>query len=234
MSQSHTTSPGRARTVLTVLVLTAVLGALAGIVGNTVGLPPAVMWVIFFPPAFVTYQLLFRRRRTAADVGPAMAEQVLLDAGNTGGRVIQSLLPLIGVVLGAIGVTILVRAAGEIGTASVLTTIAGVALIVLPLRHVIGWDVSYKGHRIRFENDACFGERFLIDGQLMDRGGIGLEMVLSGTIASGDGAGDVIRVTSYAGLPTFHCRIVAVSATGLPRAESTGPLSARMASSGQP
>ena len=59
-------------------------------------------------------------------------------------------------------------------------------------------------------------------------------MELSGTITSGDGAGDVIRVTSYAGLPTFHCRIVAVSATGLPRAESTGPLSARTASSGQP
>ena len=40
MSQSHTTSPGRARTILTVLVLTAVLGAFAGIISNTVGLPP--------------------------------------------------------------------------------------------------------------------------------------------------------------------------------------------------
>ena len=85
------------------------------------------------------------------------------------------------------------------------------ALIVLPLRHVIGWDVSYKGHRIRFENDACFGERLLIDGQLVDRGGVGLQMVLSGTIASGDGAGDIIRATSHAGPVTFSCRIVAKS-----------------------
>ena len=85
------------------------------------------------------------------------------------------------------------------------------ALIVLPLRHVIGWDVPYKGHRIRFENDACFGERLLIDGQLVDRGGVGLQMVLSGTIASGDGAGDIIRATSYAGPVTFSCRIVAKS-----------------------
>ena len=117
----------------------------------------------------------------------------------------------------------LFRAGGGVGMASVGMTVAGVMLIVLPLRHVIGWEVSVQRPRIRFENDACFGERLLIDGQHVDRGGVGLHMELSGTIASGDGAGDVIRVMSYAGLPTFHCRIVAVSATGLPRADVDGP-----------
>ena len=34
-------------------------------------------------------------------------------------------------------------------------------------------------------------------------------MELSGTITSGEGAGDVIMATSHAGLPTLHCRIVA-------------------------
>ena len=140
---------------------------------------------------------------------------MLLEASNTGGRVVQSLLPLVGTVLGILGVTMLFRADGGFNVLSVTLTVAGALLIVLPLRTVIGWDVSHKGHAIRFENDPCSGERLLIDGQLVDRGGVGLHMELSGTIASGDGAGDIIRVTSHAGLPTFHCRIVAVSAVGV-------------------
>jgi hypothetical protein len=223
----HTSKgPARARTLATILVLIAVLGGIAGILSNTVGLSPAVMWAVLMPNLFLVSRLLFTKRRTAPPANPSMSEQVLLDASNTGGRVIQSLLPLVGIVLGVIGVTMLFRAGGGVGVASVAMTVAGVVLIGLPLRHVIGWDVSYRGHRIRFENDACFGERLLIDGQLVDRGGVGLRMVLSGTIAGGDGAGDIIRATSFAGLPTFHCRIVAAS--------TTGSLNARMASSGQP
>ena len=109
----------------------------------------------------------------------------------------------------------LVRAGGGFGAASVVTTIAGVLLIVLPLRTVIGWDVFYKGHTIRFENDPCSGERLLIDGQLVDRGGVGLHMELSGAIASGAGAGEVIHATSFAGIPTFRVRIVAESPVGV-------------------
>ena len=216
MSHRQKKGPGRARTITTVLVLTGVLGAMAGIISNTVGLSPAVMWPIFMPSVFLLYRLLFSKRRTTAPSDPSMTAHVLLDVSNTGGRVIQSLLPLAGTVLGVIGVTMLFRAGGGVGVASVAMTVAGVMLIVLPLRHVIGWDVSYKGHAIRFENDPCSGERLLIDGQLVDRGGVGLHMELSGTITSGEGAGDVIMVTSHAGLPTFHCRIVALSAAGLP------------------
>ena len=84
-----------------------------------------------------------------------MAEQVLLDAGNTGGRVIQSLLPLIGVVLGAIGVTILVRAAGEHRNRLGSDHDRGRHAHRAAAAARDGWDVSYKGHRIRFENDAC-------------------------------------------------------------------------------
>jgi hypothetical protein len=162
--------PARARTLATILVLIAVLGGIAGILSNTVGLSPAVMWAVLMPNLFLVSRLLFTKRRTAHPGNPSMSEQMLLDASNTGGRVIQSLLPLVGIVLGVIGVTMLFRAGGGVGVASVAMTVAGVVLIGLPLRHVIGWDVSYKGHRIRFEKDACFGERLLIDGQLVDRG----------------------------------------------------------------
>jgi len=216
MSHSQKNASGRARTIATVLVLIAVLGGIAGVTSNAVGLSPAVMWAILMPNLFLVSRLLFSKRRTTPPGNLSMTEHVLLEASNTGGRVIQSLLPLVGTVLGIIGVTMLFRAGGGVGVASVTTTVAGVILIVLPLRHVIGWDVTYKGHVIRFENDPCSAERLLIDGQLVDRGGVGLHMELSGTIASGDGAGDVIRVTSFAGLPTLRCRIVALSAAGLP------------------
>jgi len=216
MSHRQKNASGRARTITTVLVLIAVLGGIAGITSNAVGLSPAVMWAILMPNLFLVSRLLFSKRRATPPGNPSMTEHVLLEASNTGGRVIQSLLPLVGTVLGIIGVTMLFRADGGVGVASVAMTVAGVALIVLPLRHVIGWDVSYKGHAIRFENDPCSAERLLIDGQLVDRGGVGLHMELSGTITSGEGAGDVIMVTSHAGLPTLHCRIVALSAAGLP------------------
>ena len=226
MSHSQKKVPGRATTITTVLVLTVVLGVIAGVSSNFVGLSPAVMWAILMPNLFLVSRLLRGKRHTTPPGNPPLTEHMLLEASNTGGRVIQSLLPLLGTVLGVIGVTMLFRAGGGVGVVSVAMTVVGVLLIVLPLRHVIGWDVAYKGHAIRFENDPCSGERLLIDGQLVDRGGVGIRMELSGTIASGDGAGDIIRVTSHAGLPTMHCRIVALSATG--------PLSARMASSGQP
>jgi hypothetical protein len=200
--------PSRALTIAIVLGCTIILGVVAGTLGNFGGLPPAVMFAIIMPLA---WRLLIGRRRKSTSNEPAKAVQVLFEGSNTRGRVVQSLLPLIGTVVGAIGVTMLVRAGGGFGAASVVTTIAGALLIVLPLRTVIGWDVSYKGHTIRFENDPCFGERLLIDGQVVDRGGVGLDMVLLGTIASGEGAGDVIRATSFAGIPTFRCRIVAES-----------------------
>ena len=208
MSHAQKKVPGRARTIATVLVLTAVMGVVAG----NFRLTPGVMWVIFMPNVFLIYRLLVGKRRTPPPSGPSTTEHVLLEASNTGGRVVQSLLPLVGTVLGILGVTMLFRADGGVGVLSVTMTVAGALHIVLPLRTVIGWDVSHKGHAIRFENDPCSGERLLIDGQLVDQGGVGIHMELLGTIANGDGAGDVINVTSHAGLPTFYCRIVAVSA----------------------
>ena len=203
-------SPGTLSTIVTILVCTLVLGGLGGMISGTVGLPPAVMWAIVMPNVFVWW-LLFNRGRKTTLSDPLHSEQVLLEASNTRDRVVQALLPLLGVMLGIGGVTLLVRAGGGVSVASVGMTVAAVLLIVLPLRTILAWDLTYKGHAIRFENDACFGERLLIDGRLVDRGGLGLRMELTGTIASGAGAGDLIRVTSFAGIPTMRCRIVAES-----------------------
>jgi hypothetical protein len=162
------------------------------------------------PPNLLLYRLLFHRRAVPPREA-SRAEQVLLEASNTRGRLVQALLPLVGVVLGVGGVLMLVRAGGGLSIASVAMTVAAVVLIVVPLRTIIAWDVTHKGHAIRFENHPYFGERLLIDGSLVDRGGVGLHMELTGTIANGAGAGDVIRVTSFAGIPTIWCRIVAES-----------------------
>jgi hypothetical protein len=39
---------------------------------------------------------------------------------------------------------------------------------------------------------------------------VGIHLVLSGRIASGDGTGETVKAISRAGHPTFYCRIVAL------------------------
>jgi hypothetical protein len=104
-----------------------------------------------------------------------------------------------------------VRAGGGPSVVAVSTTAIGLVLIAVSLRSVVAWDVTYKGHAIRFQNDSCFAEQLYIDGQRVARGGVGYVMELSGTIPSGEGAGETIRATSRAGVLSFSCRIVAIS-----------------------
>jgi|SoiMethySBSTD1v2_1073268.scaffolds.fasta_scaffold00049_98 hypothetical protein len=210
MSNTQITPSRGARTIVTLLVLIVVLGVTGAVVASVVGRSPAVASSVVIPSVLLLYRFLLRRRAVPPR-DASRAEHVLLEASNTRGRVVQAVLPLVGVVLGMGGVTMLVRVGGGLSIASVAMTVAAVALIVVPLRTIIAWDVTHKGHAIRFEADPCFGERLLIDGQVVDKGGVGLDMVLLGTIASGEGAGDVIRATSFAGIPTFSCRIVAES-----------------------
>ena len=62
---------------------------------------------------------------------------------------------------------------------------AGVLLALLVFRYPIGWTVLYKGHRIRFYNHPVFGERLYIDDHLADRGRIGFNVTMRGTIERG-------------------------------------------------
>ncbi|GEM_PF-5916689 len=85
----------------------------------------------------------------------------------------------------------------------------GLALIGASMFVRICWDVSYKGHPIRFENNPLRGEQLFIDGELVGRGGLGIRMVMQATVKSGEGAGDRIEAHSVAGLLSFHCKIAA-------------------------
>jgi serine/threonine protein kinase len=67
------------------------------------------------------------------------------------------------------------------------------ALVVAELRYPLGWTVSYKGHQIRFYNNMLFGERLLIDGALADRGRVGVNIQLRGTIETGRGPANESR-----------------------------------------
>jgi len=53
------------------------------------------------------------------------------------------------VLLGAAGVAMWVRADGGPMTLAVSSTLIGIALIVVSLRSVIAWGVTYKGHATR-------------------------------------------------------------------------------------
>ena len=89
--------------------------------------------------------------------------------------------------------------------------VAGGLLAMLVFRYPIGWTVSYKGHRIRFFNHPILGERLYIDDQLADRGRLGFNVTMRGTIESGAGAGERITAQSRCTFVAVSCRIVAES-----------------------
>jgi hypothetical protein len=150
-----------------------------------------------------------RRRDAGEPYASPGAAVTLLDARVAGRRLVQTVLPITGTLLAAIGIAQAVRADGTWGSWAVAAAVVGVVLVVAALLYAVSWEVSYKGHRILFRNHPCLAERLYIDGVLVDRGGLGVTMTLRGTIQSGDGAGDRITATSIAGLWSFSCRIVA-------------------------
>jgi hypothetical protein len=190
-----------------VIGLTLLLGVLAGVASGYASLPPWLIWAVIFP---TVYRLMVGRSRGSKVTDHTGTETLLLEVADTRQRPIQTIVPMAGVLLGAAGVAMWVRAGGGASVMAVSSTVIGIALIVVSLRTAVAWDVSYKGHAIRFQNDPCFAERLFIDGQLVARGGVGYVMVLSGTIPSGEGAGETIRATSRAGILSFSCRLVAV------------------------
>jgi hypothetical protein len=204
--QLNVSGPGR--TIALVIGLTLLLGVLAGAASGFARLPPWLIWAVIFP---TVYSLLVGRRRSKVTDHSAGTETLLLEAADTRQRAIQTIVPMAGVLLGAAGVAMWFRAGGGPSVIAISSTVIGIALIAVSLRSVIAWDVTYKGHAIRFQNDPCFAEQLFIDGQRVARGGVGYVMVLSGTIPAGEGAGETIRATSRAGLFSFSCRIVAVS-----------------------
>jgi hypothetical protein len=186
-------------------------GVLSGVITALSGLPFPVAFAVIYPSgALLVWQLMASRRRDAdeAHVTP-IAAVTLLDARVAGRRLVQTVLPVAGTLLAAVGIAQALRADSNWGPWAGLAAIIGVVLVVASLLYAISWEVSYKGHKILFRNHPCLAERLYIDGVLVDRGGFGVTMTLRGTIQSGDGAGDCITARSVAGLWSFSCRIVA-------------------------
>ena len=136
-------------------------------------------------------------------------QEVLLDAGDTSRRIAQQALVLWGGAMLITGMILIFRSAASGRLLAAAAVIAGLGLVVLARRILVAWDVAYKGHRIRFENDPIFGERLYIDDRLAGRGGLGYRMMIEGTIVGGEGAGERITSISYADPFRFRCQIVA-------------------------
>jgi len=136
----------------------------------------------------------------------------LLNAETRGRRALQvitqaSFLP--SVILGSL----LLMFGGVAATVGVVFLAACLVLVANELRNPLGWEVTYKGHRIAFKNHALFGERLYIDGALADRGRFGFDVTLRGTIEQGRGAGERITAHVRATFTRLACRIVAESFT---------------------
>jgi hypothetical protein len=69
------------------------------------------------------------------------------------------------------------------------------------------WQVAHKGHSIEVSN-SLFGEKLIVDGEIQnERSGLKLRSSLEGRIKSGDGSGEIIKV-SLRGFWSVGCRVL--------------------------
>lgn len=129
----------------------------------------------------------------------------LLEERQTARRLLQHAPILLGVV-------VLIAASGLVKSPSTFTwglVAIGLGLASLAVTAFIEqrWEVSHKGHRIRYINNPYTGEKLFVDDRQAARGKIGIKSEMRTSIASGDGQGDTIVAQSEAGLFQFRCRI---------------------------
>jgi hypothetical protein len=141
-----------------------------------------------------------------------MTETVLLDTHDTKRRLLQNAVPVTGTALFLAGIAVLVGPASALVLQGSVAIAVGLVLLLLSPRVVVAWQLPYKGHTIRFENNVVLGERLFIDGTRITKGVLGYHKTLQGVIRTGDGAGDRITADSEAGLTIVRIRIVAESA----------------------
>jgi serine/threonine protein kinase len=141
----------------------------------------------------------------------ATLQTVLLDARATWRRALQVMTQGLAIPFVLVGVNLLARSSSTGAIVGLVLLIVTGALVVLELRNPVGWAVTYKGHRIRFQNHPIFGERLYVDDALVDRGRFGLNVTLRGTIESGAGAGERITAFVSSSYASMACRIVVES-----------------------
>ena len=146
---------------------------------------------------------------------PAKTEPVvLLDATNSTQRAAQLGVVFVGILFLAMAGPVLKKSiTGPAGIIGGTFAIVGLGVMALGFAIQVRWDVTWKGHPIRFENDPFRGERLTIDGRRVATGKTGRNVTMRAAIESGEGAGDQILATSVAGFTKFQCRIVVEPAT---------------------
>jgi hypothetical protein len=151
-----------------------------------------------------------RKRPASAEAVAGMLQVVLLEAETRARRILQVITQASFVPSLLVG-AMLVNGGGLFTSIGVIVLAACATLVVHEVRHPLGWNVVYKGHRIEFRNHPVFGERLFIDGTLADRGRFGFDVTLRGTIEQGRGAGERITARVQARFTRLACRIVAES-----------------------
>lgn len=132
--------------------------------------------------------------------------QLLLDATDRRGRVLQNGSVIGGALVACAGVWLVASGSAPVGA---VLLIVGLAATILGVRIKQRWDVDYRGHRIRFANSPTSGEKLFIDDRLAARGWLGLRMELNATILEGEAAGDELVALVEAGLLTFRLQLFA-------------------------
>jgi hypothetical protein len=150
------------------------------------------------------------RPASAQEVASTL-QTVLLDARTKGRRLLQVMAQFSLVPVAIFAVAAMLRPSGASGTTAVVLLAVCAALVAVELWLPLGWTVVYKGHEISFRNHPVFGERLYIDGVLTDRGRIGFNITLRGTLEKGAGAGERITAHVQTHFSQIACRIVAES-----------------------
>jgi tRNA A-37 threonylcarbamoyl transferase component Bud32 len=171
-----------------------------------------------------------------ATVTPAPVETagsnlvVLLDETDTVLRKLQHICLLTGVLLVVAGfVLIRVEFYGALG----LVVAASLFIASNRIRQV--WEVTHKGHLVRFENGVFSGSKLFVDGVLSAHGTVGSRVEMRARLHQGDGQGDWLTALSDAGLFRFRLRLLVEAAAATePAASLQGSPSQRTSDANQP
>jgi hypothetical protein len=90
----------------------------------------------------------------------------------------------------------------------ILAIVVALALFVLGATSVQRWDLQYKGHTIRYQNNPLRGERLFVDGKPAAKGKFGYRSEMRAPL----GNGETVVAQSEAGLARFRCHIFVESA----------------------
>ena len=131
----------------------------------------------------------------------------LLDTSDTGRRLLQQGLALVGAALVVSGIVLMATGQGAARGLGLPATVVGAGLLFAASRVLVRWEVPYGGHIIRFENSVVFGERLVIDGERFTQGALGYRKVIEGAIRRGSHTGERVRAESVAGVVRFRCKL---------------------------